>query len=254
MCLILIAHDVHPRYKLLVAGNRDEFYNRPTQPASFWPENPAILAGRDLIKGGTWSGITTAGRFAAVTVYREPTRYPPHLPSRGLLAAEYLRSQDDPQVYLEQLASQGGDYKGFSLLVGTVDSLYYFSNRENIIRPLDKGLHGLSNSLLNVPWPKVTKGIKTLSECLQAEDIKAEDLFAIMADRECPPDRDLPDTGVGLERERMLGPAFIVSPKYGTRETTVLMVDRDNQVQYWERSFVSPQSGTWEEVHYEMRV
>lgn len=254
MCLILIANDCHPRYKLVIAGNRDEFYSRPTAAAGFWPEKPAILAGKDLIKGGTWMGITTAGRFAAVTVYREPAKHPPHLPSRGLLAANFLGSKDAPEVYMEKIAHEGPGYKGFSLIAGTFESLYYLSNRENVVRKLDQGLHGLSNNLLNVPWPKVTKGIKALGDCLQHEDVRVEQLFAIMADQEIPPDRDLPDTGVGLERERMLGPACIVSPTYGTRETTVLMVDRDNRAQFWERSLESLPSRSWKQVYYQIHT
>lgn len=254
MCLILVAYDCHPRYKLVVTGNRDEFYNRPSLAADFWPENPSILAGRDLVKGGTWTGITTGGRFAAVTVYREPVKYPPHLPSRGLLATDFLSSDDAPEVYMEKLAGDGSRYKGFSLLAGTFESLYYFSNRENRIHKLEQGLHGLSNNLLDVPWPKVTKGIKALADCLQHEEINVKQLFAIMADKEIPEDQELPDTGVGLARERMLGPACIVSPTYGTRTTTVMMVDRDNQVNFWERSLESEQSATWNGVHYEIKI
>lgn len=254
MCLILLAYDCHPRYKLVVTTNRDEYYSRPTQSARFWPENPAILAGKDLIKDGTWTGITTTGRFAAVTVYREVSNYPAHLPSRGLLAANYLASHEAPEVYLDRLVNESADYKGYSLLVGTFDALFYLSNRENTVRKLAKGLHGLSNNLLDVPWPKVSKGIKSLADCLQQEEIKVEHLFAIMANRECPDDRDLPDTGVGLERERMLGAACIVSPNYGTRATTVILVDRNNNVEFWERSLELAPSGTWHEVHYEVQV
>jgi len=254
MCLILIAYDYHPRYKLIVAGNRDEYYNRPTLPTTYWPENPAILAGKDLIKGGTWTGITTKGRFAAVTVYREPFNYPPHLQSRGVLAANFLEGDDSAEVYMENLVASGDDYKGYSLLAGTIDSLYYLSNRENTIHRLDKGLHGLSNNLLDVPWPKVTKGLQALSDCLQQDEVKAEQLFEIMADKEQPDDKDLPDTGVGLERERLLGPMCIISPNYGTRATTVILVDRENRVQFWERSLDSLRSGTWEEVRYDFQV
>ncbi|MCX5779262.1 MAG: NRDE family protein [Firmicutes bacterium] len=254
MCLILLAYDCHPRYKLVVAANRDEYYSRPTQSARFWPENPAILAGKDLIKDGTWTGITTTGRFAAVTVYREVSTYPAHLPSRGLLAANYLASHEAPEVYMERLVNESADYKGYSLLAGTFDALFYLSNRENKVRKLDKGLHGLSNNLLDVPWPKVTKGIKSLAVCLQEEEIEVEHLFAIMADRERPDDRDLPDTGVGLEMERMLGSACIVSPNYGTRATTIILVDRNNKVEFWERSLVSGASDPWQEVHYQAQV
>lgn len=254
MCLILMAYDCHPRYKLIVAGNRDEYYSRPTLPPAFWPENPAILAGKDLVKGGTWTGMTTRGRFAAVTVYREPVKYPPHLLSRGLLAADFLKSDESAEVYMQDLISKRGEYKGYSLLAGTIDSLYYFSNRENTVRRLDQGLHGLSNNLLDVPWPKVARGLRLLSGCLHQDEIKAEQLFAIMADRAKPADEDLPDTGIGLERERLLGSMFIVSPNYGTRATTVILVDRENRVQYWERNLDSGTSGKCQQFHYEFQA
>lgn len=254
MCLILMACDYHPRYKLVVAGNRDEYYSRPTLPAAFWPENPAILAGKDLVKGGTWTGITTRGRLAAVTIYREPVKRCPHIRSRGLLVTDFLNGNDPAQTYMENLAARGDEYKGYSLLAGTIDSLYYLSNRENIVRRIDKGLHGLSNSLLDVPWPKVTKGLQALSDCLQQDEVEAEQLFEIMANRETPDDEALPDTGVGLEWERLLGAMCIVSPKYGTRATTVILVDRNNRVQYWERNLDPELSGKREQVHYEFQV
>jgi uncharacterized protein with NRDE domain len=254
MCLILIAIDCHPQYQLVVASNRDEFYNRPTLPAGFWPDNPSILAGKDLQQGGTWLGITTAGRFCALTNYRDPSNNNPQSPSRGHLVHNYLNSNLSPESYMEDLGNGGAEYNGFNLLAGTYESLYYYSNREKLIRSLEKGFHGLSNSLLDAPWPKVTKGIKSLADCMQHQDIKAEVLFGIMANREQPDDQDLPQTGVGLERERMLAPTYVVSQDYGTKSTTVLLVDRNNNVQLWERSFTSLPLGTWTEVSYEFKI
>ena len=248
MCMILFAYDCHPRYQLVLAANRDEYYNRPALPAAFWQDNPAILAGKDLLQGGTWMGITNTGRLAGLTNYRDPASYNPQAPSRGQLVQNYLTSGVAPEIYIENIANGGAAYNGFNLLLGSYDSLYYYSNREMMIRKVEKGIHGLSNSLLDVPWPKVTKGIKSLTACLQNEDIHAEDLFAIMADKEQPDDQDLPHTGVSLEMERMLAPAFVVSEKYGTRLTSVILVDRNHRVQFWERSFTNGQPDN--EVYY----
>lgn len=251
MCMILFAYDCHPKYQLVVAANRDEFYNRPASAAAFWEDYPDILAGRDLQEGGTWMGVTTGGRFAALTNYRDPSSYKPEFSSRGYLVHNYLSRQLAPESYIENLDSEGAMYNGFNLLVGTYESLYYYSNREKLSRKVEKGVHGLSNSLLDVPWPKVTRGIKGLGDLMQDEDIEVERLFAIMADREQPDDRDLPQTGVGLEMERMLAPAYVMSPSYGTRVTTIILVDRKHHVQFWERSFMPAQLDKWEEVYYE---
>ncbi|NLT20879.1 MAG: NRDE family protein [Syntrophomonadaceae bacterium] len=250
MCLIIFAYDYHPRYKLIVAANRDEFYQRPTLPAAFWEDKDEILAGRDLQEGGTWMGISTRGRFAALTNYRDPSTYKKIAPSRGHLVQNYLSSSIGPEVYLETLPDGGAAYNGFNLLLGNHDSLYYYSNRERLVREVAPGVHGLSNSLLDVPWPKVTKGINELTRILEDEHIDTEKLFTIMRDRELPPDQDLPETGVGLEMERVLAPAFVMSPEYGTRLTTVILIDRNNKVQFWERSFLNHQPDSWDEVCY----
>ncbi len=251
MCLIIFAYDCHAQYKLVVAANRDEFYKRPDLPAAFWPDNSKILAGKDLQQGGTWMGITTAGRFAALTNYRNPSSYNPQLPSRGYLVQNYLTGSLDPQSYIESLGDVGAKYNGFNLLVGNYDSLYYYSNQEKLIRKVEKGIHGLSNSLLDVPWPKVTKGMETLADCLHYKDVEVENLFELMADREQPADQDLPQTGVSLEMERMLAPAYVMSQDYGTKSTTVLLVDRNNRVQFWERRFTPTQSEPHNEVYFE---
>lgn len=251
MCLIVFAYDYHPRYKLVVAANRDEFYRRPTLPADFWQDNPSILAGRDLEQGGTWMGVTTTGRFAALTNYRGPSQDKQQTPSRGQLVRNYLNSDLSPETYLQGLDKGGVEYNGFNLLTGTTQALYYYSNQEKVIRPVEKGVHGLSNSLLDVAWPKVSKGVKALEGCLQEQDIQVERLFEILADQERPDDSELPQTGVGLELERMLSPMYIVSPDYGTRSSTILLIDRHNHVQFWERRFTSEESGMGNEVSYE---
>jgi len=254
MCLILFAIDRHPQYRLVVAANRDEYYHRQTLPANFWPDKPSILAGRDVQQGGTWMGITTSGRFAALTNYRDPSRHKPQAPSRGHLVQKFLVSSTSPESFMQDLLDEGDRYNGFNLLAGTPENLYYFSNREKVIRHLESGYHGISNSLLDVPWPKVTRGIDGLTACLQQQEISHEDLFALMADRELADDSELPQTGVSLEMERMLSSIFIEMPGYGTRSTTILLVDRKNQVQFWERTFFPDQPGTWKDAYYSIRI
>jgi len=254
MCLVLFAYDCHPRYKLVMAANRDEFYERPALPADFWPDDPAILAGRDLREGGTWMGLTRGGRFAVLTNFRDPSRFKADRKSRGHLVQNYLTSQLDPLAYIESLGKTTADYNGFNLLFGSTQTLFYYSNQQDALRPLEAGIHGLSNALLDDPWPKVTKGRTSLEKIIRHESFDKEDLFVLMADREQPADQDLPQTGVGLEMERILGPAFVTSPNYGTRVTTLLLVDHQNRVEYFERSFVPIECLTAGQVHYEISL
>ncbi len=250
MCLILLAHDAHPRYRLVVAANRDEFYERPTAPAAWWDDAPAVLAGRDLRGGGTWMGITRGGRFAAVTNYRDVAPPSPDAPSRGHLVGDFLAGDGAPGAYLRALEPRAGEYAGFNLLVGDGSGLWYYGNRGGDARPLGPGVYGLSNALLDTPWPKVERGRAALREAVSSgEDVDPEALFRILWDAEPAPDLLLPDTGVGIERERMLSSSFIRSPEYGTRASTVLLVGRDGRVRFVERSVV-PGRGDWTEVAY----
>lgn len=254
MCLILFGWDCHPNYKLVMAANRDEFYQRPTAFADFWDDYPDIVAGRDLQAGGTWLGINRNGRFAALTNYRDPFNHKHNAPSRGLLVQNYLTGADSPPSYIEQLDAGGALYNSFNLLLGNHEALWYYSNREKLLRQVQPGVHGLSNSLLNVPWPKVTKGTNALTEALRQEHIDVESLFSVLSDGDYPNDEELPDTGVGLDMERMLGPMFVSSREYdyGTRVSTVLLIDRSHRVQFWERSYEPLQAERWKQVYYDI--
>ena len=256
MFIILFAWDWHPQYKLVVAANRDEFYRRPTSQAAIWDDYPQIIAGRDLQAGGTWMGITRSGRFAALTNYRDPFNHIHNAPSRGLLVQNYLTGHQDPESYIDALEDGGRQYNSFNLLLGNHEALFYFSNREGILRQVSPGIHGLSNSLLDVPWPKVCKGTRLLTEVLQQPTFEAEDLFAILRDREYPADEELPDTGVGLKMERMLGPIFVESSEYnyGTRVSTIVLIGRDNKVQFWERSYTPLEIDNYKQVYYEFQL
>lgn len=236
MCLILLAHRAHPDYPLVVAANRDEWYSRPTAPAGFWPDAPDVFAGRDLEANGTWMGITRDGRFAALTNFRDPARNRPQAPSRGGLVRDFLTGDASPAAYLDALDAVADRFNGFSLLVGDRDALLYYSNRGGERRAIEPGVHGLSNHLLDVPWPKVRDGKARLAERLNG-GVDVDGLLEVLGDARLAPDDELPQTGVALEWERRLSALKIETPEYGTRASTVLLVAADGQVTFVERSF-----------------
>lgn len=236
MCLILFAQDAHPEYPFVFAGNRDEFYGRPTASADYWDEAPHVLGGRDLQAGGTWLGITRHGHWATVTNVRDQMSHRDDAPSRGQLVAEYLKSEPDPEAYLQALSAKADRYNGFNVLLGTTEETFYFSNRNGAPRRVEPGVHGMSNAQLDDPWPKVERGTTRLQAVLE-EEVTPEHLFNILADREPAPDDELPDTGVGKNTERMLSPPFIETEEYGTRSSTVILVDRSGTVTFVERTF-----------------
>ena len=250
MCLILFAWDAHPDHALVVAANRDEFYGRPTAPAAFWDDAPGVLAGRDLREGGTWLGVTRGGRFAAVTNVRDPAGYRVGAPSRGHLVSGFLRGGESAEGYVAALAPRASEHNGFNLLAGDHRSLWWISSHAGGPRELVPGVYGLSNALLDTPWPKVVRGKDDLRAALAApaDELEAR-LFASLARRDPVPDAMLPDTGVGVERERVLSSAFIASPDYGTRCSTVLLAGRGGEVRLTERTF-TPATGEWSEVRH----
>ncbi|MCD4715331.1 MAG: NRDE family protein [Desulfobacterales bacterium] len=242
MCLILIAIQSHSEYKLVIAANRDEFYERPTAPAAFWDSEPGLLAGRDLRAGGTWLGITKKGRIAAITNYRDPSSIKSDAPSRGSLVTDFLSGQQSSVDYLEGIKREAHEYNGFNLIVGEKHELYWYSNRGQGIRDLSTGIYGVSNRILDTPWPKVTRGKKMLRTLLNEEKNPApEAFFSMLADRSIPDDKNLPDTGVGLEWEKMLSPVFITSPDYGTRSSTLIFINLNDRVTFIEKTFNSSQ-------------
>jgi uncharacterized protein with NRDE domain len=256
MCLILLAWEKHPRWRLVAAANRDEFHARPTAPADWWPQAPDILAGRDLQAGGTWLGVTRSGRFAAVTNIREPNPQNPAAPSRGHLVGNFLLSRAPSLGYLAGLMPIAPAFNGFNLLVMDGTSLAWLSNRDPGMNPLSPGVYGVSNALLNTPWPKVVRGKDDLRAALELEDDDALEaaLFESLARRDPAPDAELPDTGVGAERERTLSSAFIVTPEYGTRSSTVLLLGRDGEVRLTERTTTLPAADGFTEVRHRFRI
>lgn len=254
MCIILLAYKSHPVYPLILAANRDEFYERPTARAAFWEDAQGMVGGRDLERGGTWLGITETGRIAAITNFREPARKITDAPSRGLLVSDFLRSQESPQAYLERLATNAAVFNGFNLIVGDSRDLCYYSNRAQAPWTLAPGFYGVSNHLLDTPWPKVARGKHALAEILADGDALSTDaIFRLLAERSRADDHCLPDTGVGLELERVLSPLFITSPVYGTRSSTVVLIDRTGEVTFIERTFTNG-SDEWDEARYEFEI
>jgi uncharacterized protein with NRDE domain len=239
MCLILFAYRRHPNYPLVITANRDEFYKRSTATMDQWADHPNIMAGRDLEGMGTWMGITHSGRLAAVTNYRDPHNQKTGAPSRGHLVTDFLISDIPPESYLETIKVKGHRFNGFNLLVGDPDSLWYYSNKGGAPLHLEAGIYGVSNHLLNTPWPKVEQGRIALADLLEkpTDIIDHEALFRILEKQAAAPDHLLPQTGVGYEWEKILSATFITSPTYGTRSSTLLLINIQKEATIIERTW-----------------
>lgn len=247
MCLLLIARRTHEHYPLVLAANRDELYSRPSAVAGFWEDDPGILAGRDLQAGGTWLGITKDGRIAAVTNYHDTTEINSSLLSRGALVSDFLRRGIEPHLYADILLESGKCYSGFNIVFGTMSDLYYCSNRHTGNERLEPGVYGLSNDVLDDDSYKVNKGKEALKALLEKNTLSADDIFSLLYDREQPQYFPLsPDTG--MEIERFSSPVFVAGREYGTRCSTVIIIDREGTVFFSERGFsaAGEQTGTVE--------
>ena len=260
MCLILFAWNSHPDYSLVVAANRDEFYERDTEGLAYWPEHPDVLAGRDradvLGSPGTWLGFTKTGKFAALTNVRAPSEKNPDARTRGELSLMYLISKDKPASFVEENSKRFSHYNGFNLLMADLSDptnaeMHWVSNRilmgQNIrprkvfpYQPLSPGVYGLSNAMLDTPWPKVNHRVAAFAQVLAMDhgQLKSADQYLkVLADTHHASDHELPSTGVSKEWEKALSPAFIKTPSYGTRSSTVLRVRKDGQFEMVERRF-----------------
>jgi uncharacterized protein with NRDE domain len=237
MCLIFLSLNQHPNYKLIVAANRDEFYERKTATADFWSDHPEILGGRDLEAGGTWMAMNRSGKISMITNYRDLKNLKPKAPSRGKLVSDYLLDDISPEHYLNKIAPNKDQYNGFNLVVGSSKELWYLSNYKPGVEKVADGNHGLSNALLDTPWPKVVAGKKKFESIIKSDKVGPDTLFNLLFDDHVAPDNQLPDTGVGLERERQLSSMFIKSPGYGSRCSTVVLIDQNNHVVFAERVY-----------------
>jgi uncharacterized protein with NRDE domain len=239
MCLLMLAWQSHPRYRLVVAANRDEFHDRPAAALAPWPPPSSILAGRDLRADGTWLGIDRARRFGVVTNFRELQPPRTHAPSRGGLIPDYLQGSATAAGFLAALAPDAASYSGFNLLLTDRDSLWYASNRTTpFARALPAGVYGLANELLDTPWPKLERVRAGFGRWLVQTDADREDLFRLLADRTPSAEGAGGPTG-GLPREwaRALSAPFVLHSHYGTRCSTVLMLQADGAVSLTERRF-----------------
>ena len=248
MCLIYVAWQSHSRYHLVVAANRDEYHARPAAPAHWWDDTPGLLAGRDLTAGGTWLGIDSAGRFAALTNYQALSPHRADAPSRGALVSDFLTGDESAAHYLRRIVGDGHRYNGFSLLAMDGDSLAFASNRSREMVTLGAGVYGLSNHLLDTPWPKVTEGKAALERLVREPDVRIPDLLALLADRRSAALADrgsaatnalCADNGSDLRRMRWRSERFILDGDYGTRTSTVVLLDPDGAGVFVERSFDS---------------
>lgn len=225
MCLLLLSWQPEAAQRLVVLANRDEFYDRPTRQANFWSDVPGLLAGRDERGGGTWLGIDRNGRFAAVTNFRSPQDMNSGGVSRGGLPVNFLSGSDSAMEYLGSVAERGADYAGFNLLVFDGNELCYFSNRSDedpVI--LSSGIYGLSNALLNTPWPKVESGRDELRQRIKSGAEVGPAWLDIMGDTSLAADHELPDTGVGHDLEKQLSARCIQMDGYGTRCSTFVSI------------------------------
>lgn len=253
MCLLVLAWQVHPQYRLVVAANRDEFHERPTAAMSQWPAPDDIIAGRDLRAGGTWLAVDHRRRFGVVTNFRELQGPAPVAPSRGNLIPGYLRNEAGPESYLRGLKQTANAYSGFNLLLADRDTLWYGSNRaERFARPLPPGIYGLSNEFLDTPWPKLQRVRRQFDPLIQrGTEVSTEELFTILADRtQAGVNEELPKT-LSPEWEQLLSSPFISNADYGTRCSTLVLVDTSGAVSITERRF-DPTGATVGEVRFEL--
>jgi uncharacterized protein with NRDE domain len=231
MCLILVVWRKHPQYPCLIAANRDEFHNRAAEPAHWWHDRPQILAGRDLVAGGTWLGITRTGRFAALTNYRSLQQKRADAPSRGGLVTDALGSQGSAEDELTGLHRMGPAYNGFNLIFSYAQQLAVHESVPGVGRVLAPGIYGLSNHVLDTPWPKVERA-KARLHALLDQSIDPSSVLEFLRDDRPARDEDLPGTGMSLEWERLLSSAFIRGSDYGTRCSTVIRIDQRGKVYF----------------------
>ena len=239
MCLIAFAWKAHPDYSLIVGANRDEWHDRPAAPATWWGDHRQILAGRDLKAGGTWMGVTRSGRFAAVTNFRDPSDKRSMARSRGELVMTFLLGAKSPGDFLSILRENAHEYNGFNLVAADSSSMAYFGSDASEIKLLEPGVYALSNHTLNEPWPKVILAKSALEAALRvkrSETARQMAIYAFLSNTSIASDTALPDTGVGLARERALSSVLIVSPDYGTRASTILSIAENNRASFAEHT------------------
>ena len=254
MCLIAFSYKDHPQYKLILAANRDEFYDRPARHAQFWEKEhfPEILAGKDLEAGGTWMGVRTTGRWAALTNYRNPSLVKNNPVSRGRLVLDFLKDEVPVDAYLNHIQQEKDLYNGYNLLLSDHNNLYHYSNVSDAITEIEPGIHGVSNALFDTSWPKLNQAKKDLEKVLSQKSPNTEQLFELLKNEHKPPVDQLPDTGIPLEWEKAVSSVFIKTETYGTRCSTLLLIDKENSATFIERRYNPETSSILEERTFKL--
>lgn len=238
MCLLVVAWMSHPRYRLVVAGNRDEFHERPSAPLGWWTDDPGVLAGRDLRAGGTWLGLARSGRFGLVTNFRDANGAAIGAPSRGQLVPDFLHGDTPAATFLGSLRTDAARYAGFNLLLGDRDGLSYYSNvGDEPPRALLPGIYGLSNHRLDEPWSKLVRTRERFAAVLAHADPDPAGLLELLTDRTPAEYEAPPDAGLAPDLERALSAPFVRHERYGTRCSTVLLVEHQGRTIVQERRF-----------------
>ena len=236
MCLIVFSYQNHEKYPLILAGNRDEFFDRPAKQAHFWKNKPGILAGKDLKKGGTWLGVNREGNFAALTNYRDLNNIRENVSSRGEIVTSFLDKDLMTEKFIQQIDQNALDYNGFNLIAGNIHKLFHYSNETREYSEVKPGIHGISNALLNTSWPKVENAKNEFSEIVAEREPDANSLFDLLQNKKRYPSERLPKTGLSEEMEIAVSSAFIETDYYGTRCSTLLFIDKENKVTFIEKT------------------
>jgi len=254
MCLIVFSYKNHSKYPFIFAGNRDEFYSRPTRTAHFWDTKPQILAGKDLKAGGTWLGISKTGEFAALTNYRDLNHPRNREKSRGELIPYILTTSEPEKQAVKNIISNGDQYDGFNMIAGNTDKLFYLSNIRESYEPIKPGVYGLSNAFLDTPWPKTEQSKKDFSNAILGNNPDEEAIFRFLKNPKTYPSDQLPNTGLTPEMEKAISPVFIETDKYGTRCSTLLMIDNNGQVTFIERTFPVDEQNSETEKRFQFKI
>lgn len=238
MCLIVFAYKYHPEYPFILAGNRDEFHQRPALGIHMWDTDPLIVAGKDKKAGGTWLGVNENGRVAAITNYRDIQSIRENTPSRGEIIPKFLLSGEDTYHTLDHIEKRAGLYNGFNLIAGSIDELYYLSNHGHSLQAVEPGIHVISNAALNTPWPKSEWAKSRFNKLLKSGSLDEESLFDMLKNSDRYPPEQLPDTGLSEEMERAVSSVFILTENYGTRSSALVTIDRSNHLNFTERVYL----------------
>jgi uncharacterized protein with NRDE domain len=235
VCLIVLAIGQSERYPIILAGNRDEFHNRPTAKANWWADKKDIVGGRDLQAGGSWLALQRSGRFAAVTNFRDGESTSARFRSRGHLVTDFLEGKASPVDFVNSI--DGGRYAGFNLIVGDTDRVAYVSNRGAGPRALEPGIYGLSNALLDEPWDKVERSKASLRALLATDTVNETTLLRLLNDRAPGPIEEAQSGPLDFAAMRAITAPFIVTPHYGTRCSTIVLADTARSWHVTERRF-----------------